>query len=122
MDGALDRPEDWRLQQQLLRSLEVARTRLAVAMAAESKRIPLFARRQFADTEVRMRRLARTLRVREEIAPPVSAGCTEILVALEAADPWRRSGRLEANWTERMCRDLDPILRKLEEGQVADPL
>jgi hypothetical protein len=104
---------DHRALDELVHALETARSRLAVAVAADSKVTTLSQRKHYLETDARLRRCLRKLRARQR---PGRSGhliwteCLESLGLLLAEGACR--GR-----SHRMCACLDEILSRLEDGR-----
>jgi hypothetical protein len=91
---------------ELLLALERARTRLAVAIAAETKSTPLDRWRYYLDTADRMRRLIGELRRKDcdgQPAPQAVVRAVETLQSLSAHDK-----------ALRLCQVLADIVAELE--------
>jgi hypothetical protein len=97
---------------QLVQALEAARSRLAIAAAADSKMTPPSQRKLYLETDARLRGCLRQLRAQRwprERAPGNWTDCLEGLIRL-LGEPVNR-GR-----SHRMCARLGEILNRLEGG------
>jgi hypothetical protein len=97
----------------LLHALECARSRLAVAMAAESKLTPREGWRSYVAIEDRMRRCLKMLRsLRRTPAQEVAVWLPtlEALQHLSAA----QDTRLRRGEAQHLCRYLDEVLARIE--------
>ena len=113
---SLNRNTDISLRR-LLYALECARSRLAVAMAAESKVTPPARWQSYLETENRMRRCLKRLRMFHEPLPQEVLGWLPTLEDLQhptaMGDPG--SGRGEA---EHLCRYLGDVLTRIEAQEI----
>ncbi len=99
-----------RLLDELVQALEMARSRLAVSMAAENKRILPNRRNTYAETEASLRSVLRWLRSRECLVRIGSGVCARGLANLRellSEDTTSRGGSLY------MCTRLQEILLQL---------
>ena len=102
---------DARLLEELVHALEVARSRLAVIAAADSKKILPAQRRIYSETDVEVRSFVMQLRSFRRPARPCASAWVRGLVRLRdflADDAAMRGGSL------RMCMRLREILRLLD--------
>jgi hypothetical protein len=95
-----------KVYRELLFALESARTRLAVAIAAETKSTPLAQWQYYLDTSDRMRVFIRKLRRQSFDEPPEPE---DYMRALEALRRLPIQGK-----AMRLCRILGEIVTKLE--------
>ncbi len=97
----------------LLQALECARSRLAVAMAAERKAIPPARWRSYLEMEDRTRRCLKKLRRFRRSIPQEPQGWLATVESLQRlpgiANPWTH--RAEA---EHLCRYLGDMLARIE--------
>lgn len=103
---------DPRAFEDLIQALEAARSRLAIAAAADSKMTPPSQRRLYLETDARLRRCLRRLRDRQWPGCPEYSGwaeCVESLSRMLAEGVCRGS-----SWG--MCLGLSDILARLEGG------
>ena len=102
---------DARLLEELVRALEVARSRLAVTAAADNKKILPEQRRIYSETDGEVRSLVMRLRSCRRLARPCAGAWVRGLVHLRdfiADDAAMKGGSL------RMCVRLREILRLLD--------
>lgn len=107
------RPFDHRALDELVHALEAARSRLAVAVAADSKVTTLNQRKRYLETDARLRRCLRKLRTRQwpgRSGHQTWSECLERLGVLLAEGSCRGK-------SHRMCACLDEILSRLENGR-----
>ncbi len=95
-----------KIHKELLLALECARTRLAVAVAAETKSTPLHRWQYYLDTADRMRRYIATLRRRTFDAPPPPQAMVRAIEALKHLPVQDQALRL--------CQLLGDIVTELE--------
>jgi hypothetical protein len=103
-----DAPFSKPIQQELLRVLEFARSRLAVAVAASAKRIPPAGWRRYFEIDGRARRCARNLRHRSD--PPGAVGDSQ----QQALASLQRFNRTAESDITQLCRALGRTLSLLE--------
>jgi len=94
-----------RLHRELLVAMESVRTRLAVAMAAESKSTTQAAWQYYLETDDQIRRLTKALRGN---GGPAVAGSRECLRALESLRQLSAEGNALG-----LCRELREIVSEL---------
>ncbi len=99
---------------ELVFALESARTRLAIAIAAESRCTPLESRRYYLDTEDRMRRCLKELRASEGTGAPDASRCNRALAMLQAL-PGLVNRKTSIEGAQQLCRLLTDVLTGLEE-------
>ncbi len=98
----------------LVQALEAARSRLAIAAAADSKMTPPSQRKLYLETDARLRRCLRELRAQQWPGKPARgdwAECRQSLIRLLGEGVSR--GR-----SHRMCTRLCEILNRLEAGSA----
>jgi hypothetical protein len=95
-----------RVQRELLFALESARTRLAIAIAAETKSTPLKQWHYYLDTADRMRRLTRRLRKAGYDWAPGPNGWARALNSLKQLPVYDKA--------QRLCEILGDIVEELE--------
>ncbi len=97
----------------LLYALECARSRLAVAMAAESKATPPARWRDYVEVEDRMRRCLKRLRSVRRALPQESLGWLPTLEALQS--PQRaRDSEARRGEAQHLCQYLCDVLARIE--------
>jgi chromatin segregation and condensation protein Rec8/ScpA/Scc1 (kleisin family) len=97
----------------LLRALECARSRLAVAMAAESKLTPRERWRSYIEIEDRMRRCLRMLRSQQRTSAQETALWLPALEALQRISSVEET-RQRRSEAQHLCRFLDEVLARIE--------
>jgi len=97
----------------LLYALECARSRLAVAMAAESKVTPPARWQSYIETEDRMRRCLKRLRVLHCALPLEALGWLPTLEALQHA-PGRVDPGSQRGEAQHLCQFLGDVLARIE--------
>ena len=103
---------DPRILHELVQALEAARSRLAIAAAADSKMTPPGQRRLYLETDARLRRCLRRLRARQWPGCPGHGDWTECMDSLN-----RLLGEgVCRGKSRRMCARLGEILGRLEGG------
>ena len=107
-----DRKSDVALKR-LLYALECARSRLAVAMAAESKAIPPVTWRRYVEVEDRMRRCLKRLRLRHRALPQESLGWLPGLEALQSLPGGGNAERKQGE-AQHLCQYLGDLLSRIE--------
>jgi hypothetical protein len=96
-----------KIHKELLLALESARTRLAVAIAAETKSTPLDRWQYYLDTADRMRRCIRKLRRSDfDASPPAPQDLTGVIDALRRLPVQGKA--------QRLCKILGDIVTGLE--------
>lgn len=116
-DTAL-RPFDHRVFNELVHALETARSRLAIAVAADSKITTLSQRGHYLETDARLRRCLRKLRARQW---PGVSGRVNWTECLELLGRLLGEGACHGR-SHRMCAGLDEILSRLEDGKEGPSL
>lgn len=104
-----------RLLDELVQALEMARSHLAVSVAAENKRILPNRRKTYAETEANLRAFLRGLKSRKCLVQVGSGACTRGLADLKdllSKDTTARGGSLY------MCTRLQEILLQLGAPRV----
>jgi predicted aminopeptidase len=97
---------------ELVHALEAARSRLAIAVAADSKMTPLCQRKLYLETDVRLRRCLRKLRARQW---PGRSGHSDWIECLESLTRLLDEAACRGR-SHRMCARLVEILNRLEGG------
>ncbi len=95
-----------RIHKELLLALESARTRLAIATAAEAKSTPLDQWRYYLDAADRMRCFIRKLRREDAEAAPKTRDWVHALETLRRLPVHDKA--------QRLCRTLEDIVKRLE--------
>jgi hypothetical protein len=101
---------DPRAIDELVRALEAARSRLAIAVAADSKMTPLSQRRLYLETDARLRRCLRELRAQRWLG---EAGWSDWTDCLDSLGRLLSEG-VNRGRSHRMCARLAEILNRLE--------
>ena len=104
---------DPRVFDELVSALEAARSRLAIAVAADSKMTPPSQRKLYLETDARLRRCLRDLRA---LRWPCLAGQSHWMECLENLGRLLGEG-VNRGRSHRMCTRLGEILSRLEEGR-----
>ena len=112
-----DFPEDrYRsLYLELLHSLEKARSRLAVAIATESKATPLERLRYYRETEEAMHRWLRELRVRRRTGLEAQDAWYKVLESLKGILPGPEHHQSRSGGALQLCQRLNEALAPLEQ-------
>ncbi len=99
---------------ELVQALEAARSRLAIAVAADSKMTPPSQRRLYLETDARLRGCLRELRAQRWPGKPARGNWTECLESLI-----RLLGEgVSRGRSHKMCIRLAEILNRLEAGST----
>lgn len=98
--------------QDLLKALESARTRLAIAIAAETKATPLERWNYYLETADQMRRCLKQLRALPRSGTMSSADWIEALATLKRI-PQRSDPRLRKGEAHQLCQCLRAVLAQL---------
>lgn len=98
--------------QDLLKALESARTRLAIAIAAETKATPLDRWNYYLETADEMRRCLKQLRALPRSGMMSSADWTEALATLRRI-PQRSDPRSRKGEAHQLCQSLRAVLAQL---------
>jgi len=101
---------DPRAFDEVVQALEAARSRLAIAVAADSKMTPLSERKFYLETDARLRRCLRELRARQWQGLRGQSTWTECLESLTLL----LSEGVNRGRSHRMCARLGEILSRLE--------
>ncbi len=104
---------DPRAFEELVQALEAARSRLAIAVAADSKMTPVSQRRLYLETDARLRRCLRELRAQRW---PGEAGRSDLTECLDSLSRLFSEG-VSRGRSHRMCARLTEILSRLEGGR-----
>jgi chromatin segregation and condensation protein Rec8/ScpA/Scc1 (kleisin family) len=106
------RARDYRLCRDLLYALERARSRLAVAIAAENKVTPRRRWRHYLETEDRMRRCVQEIRRRHDPGLEKQSDCLQVLNLLR--QPFPAADRHAEGEAQLLCRRLYEVLAIVE--------
>ncbi len=114
------RGRNQRLYRELLFALESARTRLAVAIAAENKATPREQWLRYLTAEDRMRKCLREMRNHYLRSAGKEAGWLEALHLLQ--QPLQEDDQHSGSTAQRLCRRLYDVLAIIEsrEGRIVD--
>jgi len=97
---------------ELVHALESARSRLAVAIAAESKVTPRERWRRYLETEDRMRRCLRAIRGHPARGSGKRHGWSQALLLLK--QPFPAGDRTGSGEAHRLCQHLSEVLNLIE--------
>jgi hypothetical protein len=111
------RGRDQRLYRELLYALETARSRLAVAIAAENKATPRERWRRYLEMEDRMRKCVREIRRHHGGNSGKQFGWLEALSLLK--QPLPTADRKLRGEAQQLCQRLSEVLNAFE-GQPGD--
>jgi len=106
------RARDYRLYRELLHALERARSRLAVAIAAENKITPRKRWRHYLETEDRMRRCVREIRCHRNPGLEKQGDCLQVLNLL--MQPFPAGNRDTEGEAQLLCRRMYEVLAMIE--------
>jgi hypothetical protein len=118
--GESGRARDYRLYRDLLHALERARSRLAVAIAAENKYTPRERWRHYLETEDRMRRCVREIRQSCNPSLEKQRDCLQVLSLL--MQPFPADGGEAEGEAQRLCRRCYEVLAIIEGSLSIAPI